>query len=427
MSTGVEFVPAHARLPLAHAEDFSVLSYNVLHPNSVGGWWLPKFYKPSVPRECTRWAHRAGLLRAQLLGSSADVLCLQEVVPESFAQDFGFLAEAGYEHALHKKGDLRCCTFWRGERFCEAAPALHRDRTLTVTLRQRGGAERVAHVVNVHLKAGREPARRLRQTHEACEALERELARGRASFERAAVVVAGDFNAAPEGSAVAELLERGLLAPAFREPREPDLELTSRERRQPFGPVLDAYALAYGEAAPPTLVVPEHLGFFLDAERAGPSPALLLALERAFARLASGAEVLDREAIERWIVAVNEAPARGSEWRKAQDLFSAKGREELTLQDFARLYWTELLEGKPWSVLHDLWRCGGLTELPPSGLWSARFDRVAFAERALSLRAVRALWTEQERAALFEERDTLPNAWHPSDHLPVAAVLRFRE
>ena len=36
----------------------SVISYNILLPNSIGGWWIYKNYRPSVPESAREWAHR---------------------------------------------------------------------------------------------------------------------------------------------------------------------------------------------------------------------------------------------------------------------------------------------------------------------------------------------------------------------------------
>ena len=127
-------------LPPADLMNLRVLSYNVLLPNSKDGWWIYKYFDANVPTEARTWAHRSALLQAQLLGAGADVICLQEVSPESFAQDFAFLTAAGYGHELLNKGRMRCATFFKSDRF-ELRHSFCKDRTLTTELcplRERG-------------------------------------------------------------------------------------------------------------------------------------------------------------------------------------------------------------------------------------------------------------------------------------------------
>ena len=78
-------LPATEPLPAMGAAGFSLLSFNVLIPNSVDGWWTYKYYKAgAISEECTKWPARVGLMRERLLGSGADVICLQETSPEGF-------------------------------------------------------------------------------------------------------------------------------------------------------------------------------------------------------------------------------------------------------------------------------------------------------------------------------------------------------
>jgi hypothetical protein len=163
----------------------SVLSYNVLLPNSVDGWWNYKMYLPPLTdRSMAEWPYRRNLLqeRIQLIGTSfitpatlclslslvffvsliihtfhstfftalfllllkflfhyiaeithadADVVCLQEVAPRSFEDDFAFMKDLGYdEHEMFKKGRFRPATFWKSSRLSLVTPPVHKDRTL---------------------------------------------------------------------------------------------------------------------------------------------------------------------------------------------------------------------------------------------------------------------------------------------------------
>ena len=276
-------LPASTPLPLLDSgAGFSILTYNVLMPNSADGWWIYKYYGPDTPAEATTWDHRQALLREQVVGSGADIVCLQECSPQSFESDWAWLADEGYDCALLAKGRMRPATFWKRERWelcqadgsdlpvaeeaeAEAADAadrgggspradkgahgvLHGDRTLTTILRPLGpkgtavaGQPAPLWVINAHLSAGPEARRRLRQVHEALETARKLIAKtaggGKAAGGKAGggggkggsasaaamparVVVAGDFNSQGH-SAVRELLEAGEVLPSFRESGDP--------------------------------------------------------------------------------------------------------------------------------------------------------------------------------------------------------------
>ena len=248
-------IPIVAPLPPSQpGRSFSVATFNVLLPNGVDGWWIPKMYPPEVPDEARRWPHRQRRLAAILLGihgdHGPDLICLQETSPESFAADFRFLTEAGYDALIHRKGRLRPATLWRTDRLTLIG-AQHRDRVLVTTLAPTDGPAAV-HLVNLHLTAGAHPDRRLRQVHEGLQRVWRTD-----PDPGARLVVCGDFNGYGP-TAVRRLLTHGQVAAGVCEPRWPGRPLTSRDRCVPFGPLIDAYAAAYHpRPAPPTLIVPK--------------------------------------------------------------------------------------------------------------------------------------------------------------------------
>ncbi|MCU0654420.1 MAG: endonuclease/exonuclease/phosphatase family protein [Polyangiaceae bacterium] len=408
--------PLGAALP-SPALGFSVLSYNVLLPNSAQhGWWIPKFYDPAIPPEHRSWPHRQALLRQGILAAAPDLLCLQETTPECFPQDWSFLAEAGYDHVVHRKGDLRCATFWRTSAFSLASEPRHLDRVLLLSLSARH-TDRVLQVANVHLKAGPEPRRRLQQISDT---LDQMAKRGPGP-----AILCGDFNCEVAGSAVGHLLLGREVSPEFREPERPHEALTSRVKKNPFGPFLDAYQAAFApHDAPATLLLPDRERFFFD-EQGAVSVGCIQAIQRLFARFAAGSPEMDRRAVDAWIEAVNGAPGRGSEWSKAREIFEARGVEALRCEDMEKIYTMELAEGKPWGIVHDLARCGALAEAPPHRLLRRRFDQIHGAG-PLELEAVRAVLTP-EQEAWVQQGQTLPGSWHPSDHLPVGAVYRWCE
>lgn len=401
-----------------------VLSYNVLLPNAGAGWWVFKFYDPAVAEEHRAWPHRQALLRQQLAEARADVIALQEAVPDTFADDFAFLGEEGYAGELHRKGELRCATFWRRDRLELAAEAKHADRVLVTALRSVHDRSRVVLVLNGHLKAGPDPGRRLRQAAEALEQAAR-LARSLGlPLDRTPVVFCGDFNSEPAGSAVSQLLREGSVPPTAREAAYPEVELTSKVKTQPFGPLVDAHAEALGDRVPATLLLPDRQAYFAD-EAGAVRPAIVAAVRAMFERFAAGRGVMDRDAVAAWITTINRASDRGSELAKARAVFEARGVEQLTVDDLLGVYLAELGEGKVWGVYHDLHACGVAPAPGPTRVFEGRFDQIHHTPATLPLRAVRALLTDEQRERVFTRGETLPNAWHPSDHLPVGAVFAF--
>ena len=174
----------------------------------------PPFTTTTTTTTTTLHLRRQALLRERVVGSGADIVCLQECSPQSFESDWAWLADEGYDCALLAKGRMRPATFWKRERWalCQADGSdlpvaeeeaaaevadeadkgggspradsnkgargvLHGDRTLTTILRPLGpgGAPVAEHptplwVINAHLSAGPEARRRLRQVHDALEA-----------------------------------------------------------------------------------------------------------------------------------------------------------------------------------------------------------------------------------------------------------------
>ena len=158
-------------------------SYNVLLPNSQDGWWNYKMYNPPLgpdQKEVSTWEYRKSLLRERINLIDADVVCLQEVSPLSFDEDFAFMAELGYEGIQFKKGRFRPATFWMKDRVELATEPMHKDRTLLTSFRllsvddddnenegiKKEEEESYWHVLNCHLQAGKQGGRRLRQIHE---------------------------------------------------------------------------------------------------------------------------------------------------------------------------------------------------------------------------------------------------------------------
>ena len=129
-------------------------------------------------QEVSTWEYRKSLLRERINLVDADVVCLQEVSPLSFDEDFAFMSELGYEGIQFKKGRFRPATFWMSSRVELATEPIHKDRTLLTSFRLLSEddddnenesikeEDSYWHVLNCHLQAGKQGGRRLRQIHE---------------------------------------------------------------------------------------------------------------------------------------------------------------------------------------------------------------------------------------------------------------------
>lgn len=269
-STTVPILPAREPLPSFIGEDsdqFSLLSWNILLPNSQDNWWCHKQYSSNVDMDKRQWKHRQSLIKERLLRSAADLVCIQEADGDTFEADFAFMKDHGYDHVLHKKFRFRCATFFKRDKFM-LDQASHKDRTLVTSLRCTA-TDRVLHLVNCHLSGGAAPERRLRQVHDGLQQIQKYInnleldlekkekfknpspkliakaEKALDEYQSAGVVVTGDFNS-DGNTAVRKLLVEGVVEPEWREPQYPKLVLTSKRRDHSFGCFVDAAELAYG-------------------------------------------------------------------------------------------------------------------------------------------------------------------------------------
>ena len=72
---------APAALP-SSTDQLSVMTYNVLLPNSIDGWWNYKMYLPPLQLrdndddDISSWSYRSKLLRERIGMVDADVVCI---------------------------------------------------------------------------------------------------------------------------------------------------------------------------------------------------------------------------------------------------------------------------------------------------------------------------------------------------------------
>lgn len=311
---------APAALPRLGPRALTVLSYNILLPNSMDGWWMYKMYPPgalSSPDEAS-WSRRSTLLAREIEAADADVVCLQEVSPTSFESDFAFMRDLGYKSCeLFRKGRFRPATFWRPT--VQLATVAHRDRCLITTFTLADAPDAEVSVINAHLQAGPEGPRRLRQVVDALENVFKAAKRSKlvAQPERAAVIVCGDFNG-DDRSAAVRVLEDGAIEPDFVEDGE---TVTSKTKRSPFPPMVDAAAAAAERPPPPTLVLPELISVLTAQGDQGRGTSMSegtrAALRAIFEDFSGGAATMNAEQVERWLVRINGQLGRGSEFRAA--------------------------------------------------------------------------------------------------------------
>lgn len=376
--------------------------------------------------------------------ADADVVCLQEVSPVSFEDDFAFMQELGYDGSeMFKKGRFRPATFWKSSKVELASKPVHKDRTMLTAFRLTNTAEidsRHWYVLNCHLQAGFQSQRRLRQIHEGVRAamtLARKLHEEKPE-ESIRLVVCGDFNGGPECAAV-RYLEDGAVDSDFLEDGEP---ATSSKKQLPLSSPMHDVAAAVSDREPPSTLVAQELISVLVEEGTVDNPRLsrevVERLTRIFNRFASQTDPetsekgMDVNGVEKWLIIINRELGRGSEFREAarqmgwtdpdpnvpyddptKTKITLPPEEILSLEGFLNVYEKELRGGKFWGIAYDLAVLG--EPLPDAGTFTARYDRMYC---SASLQPTAVLDTLCDRPC--------PNDVEPSDHLPVTASFALR-
>eukprot|EP00980_Cylindrotheca_fusiformis_P015830 scaffold4637_cov128-Cylindrotheca_fusiformis.AAC.1 len=375
---------------------------------------------PPLPKELqyqSSWDYRQSLLKKRIELVNADIVCLQEVSPDTFATDFEFMSDLGYDGVeLFKKGRFRPATFWKTSKCELSLPAVHKDRCLLTAFRSSSqSSEETEHswfVCNCHLQAGKQGQRRVRQISEALKAT---MTMARKLKECGAV----------------RYLEDGYIDENFVEDGSP---VSSGRKEVPLAsPLLDAVlSVERHDGPPPTMVVSELISNLME-EATYDNPILSNAMKdrlgRIYRRCANEDGVMTVKEVEIWLLTINLQLNRGDEFREAakqmgwvdpnpEDSYDAQKKRVmlpesgiLTLEGFIEVYQKELSRGKFWGIAHDM---AVLSDpLPDAGLFEARYDRIYC---TAALQPVAVLDTLSEKPC--------PNPDEPSDHLPVAASFR---
>jgi len=402
-------------------------------------------------RHYAEWETRSKLLRDRIESCMADVVCFQEVAPDSFEDDFEFMMDLGYDQCeLFKKGRFRPATFWKSARVDLSEVPVHKDRTLLTTFHLIGDEQkRNWHVLNCHLQAGKQGGRRVRQIQEGVSAVTKLAKRIKEPDPlNPLLIVCGDFNGGSESGAV-RFIEEGSVGPDFVEDGEPVSSKIKKLTTQ--YPLIDVMASVKDRKPPATLVVPELISVMVqessNESSAYEKPVLSDMVKERLKRIYSKFATMEMTAscnedscqtkkmcfadVERWLTEINGKVGRGSEFRAAaremgyvppiiEEGVHKKPRIVLptdgilSLESFIQVYQEELTGGKFWGIAHDLHVLG--EPLPDRGVFNARYDRM-YCSHALT--PCQVLDTISSKPC--------PNMKEPSDHLPVAASFRIKE
>ncbi len=387
-----------------HQGDIVVCSYNILLPNH-SNWWVFKYYQSDIREKFSSWRYRKKILRKQFAEIDADLLAVQETFPETFEDDFDFILE-DYEGVCHRKSNIACALFWKRGRFIPLT-IRQRDRSIVAILQD---GDRIIAFTSCHLNAGQQPKRRFQQVFAICQQLRKETQR----YDIDLFVIAGDFNATGNQTAVQELLTCGVVDPDFREDKYPLEEITSNRKEQSIGKFTDIYS-SIGDF--PTMEVLNARDRIIDWEKQELRQSYTQALKLIFDQFAEAGK-MQLQGVEAWAMRINQG-LRGGEYRKGVILAQ---EDKLDFQAFLSLHKDEAILGKSWSLYADLQAFG--LSLPIIGEKSNKFvlDRIWYRSDRYRCTQARQPISPLEQE-LIDQGDYTPNSWHPSDHFPL--VVRF--
>jgi hypothetical protein len=141
--------------------------------------------------DITTWKYRSHLIQDDLEKCTPDIVCFQEVYPETFDYDFQFMIELGYDCSeIFRKGEFRPAIFWKSSKVSPTSEPIHRDRCLIIPFElvsssptpSSSGFQLPLYVCNCHLQAGvNNSDRRFRQVSDALETIRKHATKAIAS------------------------------------------------------------------------------------------------------------------------------------------------------------------------------------------------------------------------------------------------------
>ena len=189
---------------LSMASTLRVASWNVLS----NWWYVYKYYDISVEIVKKSWPHRKTLTKQYIRRLNADILTLQEINPQTFAEDFSFMHELGYDGIMENSNNkwMRCGIFFRRDKIT-LVKAEHRAYKCLLAQFQvanvvSDGAAGLAEglqaqpyvfVATCHLAANC-PTSRVRQLEKALKFAEKMANASNIATSDMALIVCGDFN-----------------------------------------------------------------------------------------------------------------------------------------------------------------------------------------------------------------------------------------
>jgi hypothetical protein len=151
------------------------------------------------------------------------------------------------------------------------------------------------------------------------------------------------------------------------------------------------------------------------------TPILRDAIDGVFNQFSSNGVTMSQEEVNEFLLKTNDELGRGGMFRHTSVIF--EGKLELSRDDWYGVFARELAEGKWWQVVYDLEVCGCSIRSHHT------YDKNQFYQGWLDYiyfnNVVQDVLTESERQSIYSDGNALPNEWHPSDHLPVAATFSW--
>eukprot|EP01060_Flectonema_neradi_P008459 TRINITY_DN1603_c0_g1_i1.p1 TRINITY_DN1603_c0_g1~~TRINITY_DN1603_c0_g1_i1.p1 ORF type:complete len:332 (+),score=33.69 TRINITY_DN1603_c0_g1_i1:46-1041(+) len=194
-----------------------------------------------VSKEAKSWKHRQALLQ-ELLPTLGDIIGVQECEIGTFEEDFGFMANHGYDYIApfdkaavkdpSKRTLAKTATFFKTSKF-QLLWSNHRSRTLLTALVHRDTQKVIWHI-NCHLEGHPlKVCERVSQLKSAFNSVHAHQQKLKLKPDQCNVVVCGDFNCSSDCTAFRYVVKKGL-SPSDRDPWNPSEPVTKTAISHPY-------------------------------------------------------------------------------------------------------------------------------------------------------------------------------------------------